>query len=239
MTDTSAEVRYDMHAIPTMYSGIRFRSRLEAKWAAFFDICGWRWEYEPFDLNGWMPDFLLLGDQRVLVEVKPVTWMPWSVTKKIEKAMGNPADSHYELMILGCTVPIGEHENQIGWLAEKEDLYDWEPEMGGYDTQWQWGGAILGRWSNQEIVGFCHDTGWFTDRISGAYDGGVWGNGWIEDNTPEKIFRCAANLVQWNSPEKNPTPPYRLFFPNNTKRILDRPADAAEPTGLVDGTDKL
>ena len=56
-------------AIPTTYKGIRFRSRLEARWAAMFDICGWRWEYEPLDLPGWIPDFLihtktlpLLGD---------------------------------------------------------------------------------------------------------------------------------------------------------------------------------
>ena len=28
-------------AIPTTYSGVVFRSRLEARWAAFFDLCGW------------------------------------------------------------------------------------------------------------------------------------------------------------------------------------------------------
>jgi hypothetical protein len=33
--------------IVTEYAGARFRSRLEARWAAFFDLCGWRWEYEP------------------------------------------------------------------------------------------------------------------------------------------------------------------------------------------------
>jgi hypothetical protein len=30
-------------AIPTRYRNTNFRSRLEAKWAAFFDIVGWRW----------------------------------------------------------------------------------------------------------------------------------------------------------------------------------------------------
>ena len=45
-------------AIPTMYRGIRMRSRLEAKWAYFMDGLGWKWEYEPIDLNGWIPDFL-------------------------------------------------------------------------------------------------------------------------------------------------------------------------------------
>lgn len=64
-------------AIPTMYAGVQFRSRLEARWAAFFDLAGWRWEYEPFDLEGYIPDFrvqvlsgLLRIDDWVLAEVK-------------------------------------------------------------------------------------------------------------------------------------------------------------------------
>ena len=60
--------------IPTKYNHCQFRSRLEAKWAAFFDLVGWKWEYDPFDLNGWIPDFLLIGTrEKVLVEVKPFT----------------------------------------------------------------------------------------------------------------------------------------------------------------------
>lgn len=55
-------------AIPTNYKGYRFRSRLEARWAVFFDACGVEWEYEPegYDLgNGlyYLPDFLLHGVQ--------------------------------------------------------------------------------------------------------------------------------------------------------------------------------
>ena len=50
--------------IPTVYKGYRFRSRLEARWAVFFDVCGAKWEYEPegFDLgNGiyYLPDFVV------------------------------------------------------------------------------------------------------------------------------------------------------------------------------------
>lgn len=51
-----------MKAIETKYKGYRFRSRLEARWAVFFDGLGLRWEYEPegFDLAGadwYLPDF--------------------------------------------------------------------------------------------------------------------------------------------------------------------------------------
>jgi len=33
--------------IETVYKGYRFRSRLEARWAVFFDTLGIEWEYEP------------------------------------------------------------------------------------------------------------------------------------------------------------------------------------------------
>jgi hypothetical protein len=60
-------------AIPTTYNGIRYRSRLEATWACFFDSLGWEHEYEPFDLDGYIPDFVLrFPKENVLVEVKPM-----------------------------------------------------------------------------------------------------------------------------------------------------------------------
>lgn len=31
----------------TEYNGYRFRSRLEARWAVFFDVLGIKYEYEP------------------------------------------------------------------------------------------------------------------------------------------------------------------------------------------------
>src|SRR4051812_23166013 len=66
-------VDYSIKAIPTLYRDRHYRSRLEARWAAFFDLLGWRHEYEPGDLSGWAPDFLIrtAGDP-LLVEVKPI-----------------------------------------------------------------------------------------------------------------------------------------------------------------------
>lgn len=61
-----------IQAIPTVYAKVQFRSRLEAKWACFFDKCGWQWAYEPVDLDGYIPDFFLDWPAgQVLVEVKP------------------------------------------------------------------------------------------------------------------------------------------------------------------------
>ena len=51
--------------IDTIYNGYRFRSRLEARWAVFFDTLGIKWEYEKegFDLGEkfgyYLPDFYL------------------------------------------------------------------------------------------------------------------------------------------------------------------------------------
>lgn len=52
-------------AIETRYKGHRFRSRLEARWAVFFDAAGISWIYEQqgFIVNGksYLPDFYLPG----------------------------------------------------------------------------------------------------------------------------------------------------------------------------------
>jgi hypothetical protein len=64
-----------IQAIETRYAGHRFRSRLEARWAVFFDSLGIRWEYEPQgylvgpDQLPYLPDFWL-PDLKTWVEVK-------------------------------------------------------------------------------------------------------------------------------------------------------------------------
>ena len=72
-----------LKAIETRYAGHRFRSRLEARWAVFFDSLGWGWNYEPegYELpcSGWyLPDFLVTPPpedgwfaKQFWVEVKP------------------------------------------------------------------------------------------------------------------------------------------------------------------------
>lgn len=68
----------NLKAIPTRYAGCFFRSRLEARWAKFFDALGVKWEYEPegFILEGigpYLPDFWL-PQVRMWAEVKPTTF---------------------------------------------------------------------------------------------------------------------------------------------------------------------
>jgi hypothetical protein len=60
-------------AIQTEYQGHLFRSRLEARWAVFFDTAGipWKYEQEGYEVDGnrYLPDFWLPEDE-VWVEVK-------------------------------------------------------------------------------------------------------------------------------------------------------------------------
>ena len=60
--------------IETVYNGYRFRSRLEARWAVFFDVLGVKYEYEKegYDLDGewYLPDFYL-PTWDTWLEVKP------------------------------------------------------------------------------------------------------------------------------------------------------------------------
>ena len=65
-------------AIETRYKGYRFRSRLEARWAVFFDALGIEWEYEKegYDLGeaGWyLPDFWL-PSLKLYIEIKPTSY---------------------------------------------------------------------------------------------------------------------------------------------------------------------
>ena len=71
-----------MQPIETHYNGYRFRSRLEARWAVFFDAIGQPYIYEPEgfvfeDGTCYLPDFYLekvsgRGTRNIFVEVKGV-----------------------------------------------------------------------------------------------------------------------------------------------------------------------
>ena len=64
----------DIKPIQTKYNGYLFRSRLEARWAVFFDEMGIKYEYEPegfvlTNADKYLPDFYL-PDCKTYVEVK-------------------------------------------------------------------------------------------------------------------------------------------------------------------------
>lgn len=75
-TDVASGISsHQIKPIETKYKGYRFRSRLEARWAVFFDALGISWEYEKegYDLGDagyYLPDFYL-PQFDAWAEVKP------------------------------------------------------------------------------------------------------------------------------------------------------------------------
>lgn len=71
-------------AIETHWHGYRFRSRLEARWAVFFDCLEIEFSYEPegfhTDVGGYLPDFFF-PQVRCYGEVKPCALTPSELAK--------------------------------------------------------------------------------------------------------------------------------------------------------------
>lgn len=70
----------DIKPVPTKYNGVKFRSRLEARWAVLFDGLSVKWIYEPeaYSLGeeAYLPDFLL-PEFRTIVEIRPWCDCSW------------------------------------------------------------------------------------------------------------------------------------------------------------------
>jgi hypothetical protein len=140
---------YTIKAHPTMYAGTQFRSRLEARWACFFDLAGWTWEYEPIDLVGWSPDFYVTfpcthadcwGGHELLVEVKPffdvaqfkahkvATLDPWCSPHPAMFGL-NPEVTFWQMDHAG---EKGVH-SILEWVPRYGDLW----RKAGNETQWK------------------------------------------------------------------------------------------------------
>ena len=204
-------MNYDIKAIETKYAGTIFRSRLEARWAAFFDTLGWNWIYEPFDLDGWSPDFLLkpISPKRagVLVEVKPITVFCQNTADQITKSLFK-TNNELEPMLVGLE-PIFYDEtwenggSKIGWLAER-----FPPDcIMGIDDSWAWGGAplrdLLMPLENDFpdgglLADFCHEEQDYTCRLTNYYEGN---SGYMSPNICRDYWGEACNKVKYQPKE--------------------------------------
>lgn len=110
--------------IPTLYKGIRMRSRLEARWAAMFDALKWPWEYESRDLAGYIPDFILhMGGREVLAEVKG-EGMLGALRAHVPKIVASGWRS--EFLVLGSRIFDG---GVIGIMGDDHAMYLGEIEI--------------------------------------------------------------------------------------------------------------
>jgi len=133
-------------AIETIYDGYKFRSRLEARWAVFFNAMGWEYKYEPegFVLDdgvAYLPDFYL-PDLHTWIEVKPDDILEDDLKKcaSLSKDIGGdfnviivnglPAPRQYTCFCNGIEIDgatLSSYIRQKGW----EHPYvsgDWEKE---------------------------------------------------------------------------------------------------------------
>lgn len=187
---------YTIAATPTLYRGRQYRSRLEARWAAFFDRLGWAHEYEPFDLGPWSPDFLL-PDMSVLVEVKPATEFDPDVCRKIIGALRR---SGHERALMTFVAPVLDGE--VAVIGTYVEGFEEEPE-----TAFKPAIAMVG-WLQKarqphfgaEIVtfrGVDGPRGWGTAHG----DAGEWADSraapWPYGRYTMELWADASNAVQW------------------------------------------
>lgn len=111
-----------MKSLDTHYRGKKFRSRLEAKYAVFFDQLGIKWVYEPQGYllsNGecYLPDFWLPNfNGGMWVEVKPEKLNP----QELEK----------------CRLLCKESKHHV-WLAVEE------PDFRCYEMFYYWDDEVV------------------------------------------------------------------------------------------------
>lgn len=179
--------------IATFYRGTQFRSRIEAIWAAFFDKCDWPWEYEPVDLLGYIPDFILtFPHEPVLVEVKSCMTVEelGTYSKKV-------TDSGWrgDFLIVGGRL----FEDTVYQRPSIGLLYQASPGPDGDDgPPWQ-SDALLHVCGKCKSVSFHHADGGWHCASCGVSDGRK-PLSFIDEEWVLKAWRDARNLVQWKKP---------------------------------------
>lgn len=187
-------------AITTKYNGIEYRSRLEARWAAFMRNIGWDITYEPFDGDGYIPDFLVQGPRPMLVEVKPAVTQAEYQAAVPKAETGLAAHWEHDILIVGAT-PFPPHmgnswdQPTAGWLGERMDhWYDQVPESDR--AAWEWDAAEWITCLNCKKTSVYHTMMMFVGRPCGCYDG----DGYLgRPNMPllESMWADACNDVKW------------------------------------------
>ena len=104
--------------IPTIGArGLQFRSRLEAQWSYVFTELNWNWEYEPYDLNGYIPDFIVVfaNGNELLIEVKSIMNV-WDKEKECKAYIDKIFNSGWQkmFMIVGANVGLGKYSANGG-----------------------------------------------------------------------------------------------------------------------------
>lgn len=181
------ESMYDrIPAKPVIFDGVKYRSKLEAKWGFFFNHIGWRSSYEPITIGRWLPDFVLLGTQRpcrpVFVEVKPID--AFEVVDKL-----SPIPNYFDILLVGNGPQDSRHAGfpRVGWVR----------------SEGEWGDAMIERYFNNDgKLDFVPDFGFDnTGRMHGKTNSG----GTMRDNLSllelEELWEVGCEAVKRDAKE--------------------------------------
>lgn len=202
-------------AIPTTYKGTEFRSRLEARWACFFEWIGWDYTYEPFDGDGYIPDFLIHGDSPLLVEVKPaVTRHDFNdPIPKLERGLQSWT---HDILIVGAS-PLPRLTSSSGWdflvaglLGERLALAGpalIAEQLGGVvigegladdRREWDWSTAHWMKCRECKRPAVFHDYQWYGGRPCGHAEGDHL-MGHLDRTFIVAGWATASNTTKWRA----------------------------------------
>lgn len=180
-------------AIPTLYRGVQFRSRLEARYAALFDLLKWEWQYEFADLDRYLPDYGLFFPAGIIaVEVKAAQsgaeLMPHARKMRDSGWKG-------EYLILGAR-PLTETS---WWPFVSLGVYGQKLDAPPGEHGWVDDHALVHRCRQCHAVSFHHASNDFRCVVNGCYDGDRHVE-LIERDEVLSWWRAAGNAVMWNHP---------------------------------------
>ncbi len=109
-----------MTPIPTMYKGVKFRSRLEARYAVLFDALNIKWEYEKegYELSDgtwYLPDFYL-PEVYIRAEEERGVFFEVKGTKDDADENKDKLSNFEKPLVVACGAPT---------IIEEEWLYEW------------------------------------------------------------------------------------------------------------------
>lgn len=164
-----------IQAIETVYNGYRFRSRLEARWAVFFDNLGVKYVYEPegYKLsNGetYLPDFYL-PDFNIYTEIKADRKHDNGLSRLFAFEASGFDDGAICGGVLVCYGQPSDHDLRFITASEADDNGG-----GEYDTDWGPHGSV--RFAKGE-------DGWDWDEVPLIL---------IDDNWPGRSFCWTKNI---------------------------------------------
>jgi hypothetical protein len=118
-----------------IYDGLEFRTALEAHWAAFFDLAGWEWRYNPAPVGDWKPEFHVTfacghsecnDNHSLLVAILPVS--------ELKTLRGHPA--------LTYAYSVPDTHGGSGTIADAGALFGSNAGVTGWEMSHGAGGGV-------------------------------------------------------------------------------------------------